>query len=130
VAKLAGVTSEEFSNVRRQWFGFVYEIADIDYQRERGSRHRTTVRTGHMWNCCSYPDADQLRSALDRGHLSFKQFELLAALDKAIISHRAIDDYDNRAILEDPSWHAVVAKAEQIHQQLLAITEDLSRKAI
>jgi len=76
-----------------------------------------------------YPDADQLRSALDRGHLSFKEFELLAALDKVIISHRAMDDYDNRAILEDPSWHAVVAKAEQIRQQLLAITEDAVEKS-
>jgi len=34
------------------------------------------------------------------------------------------DDYDNRAILEDPGWHAVVAKAEQIRQQLLTLTVD------
>jgi hypothetical protein len=52
----------------------------------------------------------------------------LADLGEAIISHRAMDDYDNRAILEDPSWHAVVGKAEQIRQQLLAIAEDAVEK--
>jgi hypothetical protein len=48
----------------------------------------------------------------------------LSALGEAILSHKAKDDYDHRAILEDPSWLAVVAKAESTRQQLLAVTVD------
>ncbi len=61
---------------------------------------------------------------LRRGHLSDQEFDLLATLHEALISHTALDEYDNRGILEDPAWHAVVAKAERIRQQLLALTAD------
>ncbi len=79
--------------------------------------------------CCSYPDANQLQSARDHGYLSAKEFELLTALDEALISHRATDDYDNRAILEDPAWHAVVATAQHIRKQLLTLTVDPIEKS-
>ncbi|QOZ47209.1 hypothetical protein XH89_29785 [Bradyrhizobium sp. CCBAU 53340] len=48
----------------------------------------------------------------------------MSALGEAIISHKANDDCDDGAILEDPDWHAVVAKAETVRQQLLAIIAD------
>jgi hypothetical protein len=51
---------------------------------------------------------------------------LLATLHEALVSHKAPggNDYDHRAVLEDPAWHAVVAKAERIRQQLLTLTVD------
>jgi hypothetical protein len=122
---LTDSTPEEWANLRRWWFGSVYEIADLEYQRRTwltpptGSPHWSYVEF-----CCKYPDADQLQFALGRGHLSAREFELLATLHEALISHKATDVYDNRSILEDPAWHAVVAKAERIRQQLLTLTAD------
>ncbi len=128
--KLSGVISEDLANLRRQWFGSVYEIADMEYQRRTWL---TPPNSSPHWSyvefCCSYPDANQLQSARDHGYLSAKEFELLTALDEALISHRATDDYDNRAILEDPAWHAVVATAQHIRKQLLTLTVDPIEKS-
>lgn len=122
---MAGITSEDLANLRCRWFGSVYEIADIDYQRRTWLTPPTSSpHWSYVEFCCSYPDTDRLQFGRDRGHLSSKEFELLTALHEALVSHRAADDYDNRAILEDPGWHAVVAKAEQIRQQLLTLTLD------
>ena len=123
---MADTSSEDWANLRRWWFGSVYEIADIDFQRQTWlSPPNSSPHWSYVEFCCSYPAADQLQFARDRGHLSSKEFELLSALGEAILSHMAKDDYDNRAILEDPSWLAVVAKAEFTRQQLLAITVDV-----
>lgn len=120
---MTGVTSEDLSNLRRQWFGSVYEIADMDYQRRTWlSPPTSSPHWSYVEFCCSYPGADQLQFARDRGHLSSKEFDLLSALGETILSHKVNDDYDNGAILEDPGWHVVVAKAKTVRQQLLAIT--------
>jgi hypothetical protein len=125
VSKLTDVTPEDWAFLRRQWFGSVYEIADICFQRRTWL---TPPTSSPHWSYvefrCSYPDADQLQFARGHGHLSSKEFDLLSALGAAIHSYRANDDYDNTAILEDPGWHSVVAKAETIRQRLLAITMD------
>ena len=122
---MADNTPEEWTNLRRWWFGSVYEIADIEYQRRTWLNPPTnSPHWSYVEFCCSYPDADQLQFARDRGHLSAKEFELLAAINEKLISYRARDQYDNRAILEDRDWHALVAKAEQIRQQLLTLTVD------
>jgi hypothetical protein len=122
---VANNSPEDWTNLRRWWFGSVYEIADIEYQRRTWLAPPT--RSPH-WSyvefCCKYPDSDQLQFARDRRHLSAKEFELLAALNKALISHKAKDVYDHHAILEDSDWHAVVAKAKSIREQLLALTVD------
>jgi hypothetical protein len=122
---LADTSAEDWANLRRWWFDSVYEIADIDYQRRTWlSPPDSSPHWSYIEFCCKYPGADQLRFARDRGHLSSEEFELLSALGEAILSHEAKDNYDHRAILEDPSWLAVVAKAETTRQQLLAITMD------
>jgi len=122
---LADSTPEEWANLRRWWFGSVYEIADLEYQRRTWLTPPTSSpHWSYVEFCCSYPDADQLKFARDRGHLSDQEFDLLATLHEALISHTALDEYDNRGILEDPAWHAVVAKTERIRQQLLALTAD------
>ena len=48
----------------------------------------------------------------------------MTTLHEALNSHKATNDYDNRAILEDRAWHAVVAQAERSRQQLLTLTVD------
>jgi hypothetical protein len=48
VAKLTDITPEELANLRRQWFGSVYEIADIEYQRRTWLTRQPEVRTGPM----------------------------------------------------------------------------------
>jgi hypothetical protein len=125
--KLTDITSEGWANLRRWWFGSVYEVADIEFQRRTWLTPPTpSPHWSYVEFCCSYPDADQLQSARDRGHLSDKEFELLGALCNALISHKPPGGnyYDSLAILEDPAWHAVVEKAERIRQQLLTLTED------
>lgn len=122
---MAGIAPEDLASLRCRWFGSVYEIADIGYQRRTWLTPPTaSPHWSYVEFCCSYPDTDQLQFARDHGHLSAKEFDLLSAVDKAILSYRANDDYDNAAILEDPGWHAVVKKAETVRQQLLAITMD------
>jgi hypothetical protein len=122
---MAGNSSEEWTNLRCWWFGSVYEIADIEYQRRTWL---TPPDNSPHWQyvefCCSYPGADQLKFALERGHLNSKEYDLLTSLGEAISSHRPSNPYDSRAILEDPSWHAVVARAEQVRQELFAVTEN------
>ena len=123
--KLADISSEDLANLRRQWFGSVYEIADLDYQRRTWLTPPTSSpHWSYVEFCCSYPDAHQLQLARDHGHLSSREFDLLSAVGEAIRAHRANDDYDNAAILKDPGWHSVVAKAQTVRQQLLAITMD------
>ena len=121
---MSDCTPEEWANLRRWWFGSVYEIADIDFQRRTWltppteSPHWTFVEF-----VCSYPDAGQLQHARDHGHLDAKEFELLANLGRALSSYKAPlgNVYDHSAVLEDPAWHALVAKAERTRQQLLTL---------
>ena len=55
---------------------------------------------------------------------------MLAALHNALISKAPRgNDYDNRAVLEDPAWHAVIAVADRIRQQLLTLTVDPTERS-
>jgi len=121
--ELSGTTLEEWANLRRWWFGSVYEIADIELQR---STWLTPPTPSPHWSyvefCCCFPDADQLKFALDRGNLSEAEFDLLISLRKAIGEHRPPqgNHYDHSAILADPAWQAVVANAEENSPKTLA----------
>ena len=125
-AKLTDNTPEEWANLRRWWFGSVYEISDIEYQRQTWLAPPTeSPHWSYVEFRCSYPAADQLLFARDHGRLRAEEFELLAALHNALISKAPRgNDYDNRAVLEDPAWHAVIAVADRIRQQLLTLTVD------
>lgn len=116
----------DFGCLRRRWFNCVYQIADIELQR------RTWLNPPNgspLWSyvefCEEYPQIELLEFARDRGHLSAKEFELISSVRKVIDSHKATDDWDQAAILVDPSWHAVAAKADQVRQQLLKLTDDV-----
>jgi hypothetical protein len=100
---LAEINSEDRATLRRQWFCSVYEIDDIDYQRRTWlSPPNSSPHWSYIEFCSSYPDADQLKVARDSGHLNSEEFDLLVSLDEAILTYKAKDEYDNRAILEDP----------------------------
>jgi hypothetical protein len=81
--------------------------------------------------CCCFPSDDQLKFALDRGHLSEAEFDLLATLGRAITQHEPPqgNHYDHFAILADPAWQAVVAKAEKTLQELLLIVSDPTERS-
>jgi hypothetical protein len=119
--------------LRTSWFGSVAAIADLDLQ------HRTWLdkanRNPH-WSYVefvgSFPDDDQLEHAHREGWLSKRELGILSDLRRILVSHATPggDDYDPVAILDDPSWHAVVAAAEQAKQQLLAIVRDRVEREI
>ena len=125
--ELSGPTQEDWANLRRQWFGSVHEIADIELQRNTWLAPPTpSPHWSYVEFCCCFPNDDQLKSALDRGHLSEAEFDLLASLGKAIGEHQPPqgNHYDHPAILADPAWQAVVANAEKARQKLLLIARD------
>jgi hypothetical protein len=120
-------TPEEWSNLRRRWFGSVSEIADLEFQRRTWLSPPTpSPHWSYVEFCCKYPDQAQLQFALNRGHLKPAEFALLADLGKAISDHEAPkgDCYDHPAILRDAAWLAVVTLAEATRKRLLAIATD------
>jgi hypothetical protein len=129
---MSGSAREDWSSLRRQWFGSVYEIADIEFQcRTWLSPPTSSPHWSYIEFCCSYPQLDQLEFALNDGFLSRIEFDLLASLGRAIEEHRSPqgNDYDHSAILEDPTWHTVVAKAERARQELLRIVSDPNERS-
>ena len=109
------------------WFSSVRELADFDLQR------RTwlvpTNRNPH-WSYIefvnSYPDEEQLIDAQVRGWLTAPEFDALNELKRTIEAYSApgAEDYDNAAVLDDPTWRAVIQTAGRVQRQLLAIVTD------
>jgi hypothetical protein len=122
------------ARLRRLWFSSVGEISDLDLQR--GSWLDPSNRNSH-WSYLEfvecYPDDGQLTDAYARGWLSEDEFKILTELLKVLMAHSPPggDDYDNAAVLDDPSWHAVVAEAQRArHDLLTAITNTDERQAL
>ena len=129
---MSGPTLEEWTNLRRWWFGSVYEIANIELQRSAWLVPPTpSPHWSYVEFCCSIPDADQLKDALDKGHLSDAEFDLLATLGRAITEYEPPqrNHFDHIAILADPAWHAVVPKAERAREELLLMVRDPAERS-
>lgn len=113
--------------LRTWWFASVTEISDIALQRRTWL---DMTNSNPHWSfiefVCSYPDLDQLSQARQEGWLSTAEFKILEDLRGTIDAYSPPkgDNYDNAAVLNDPSWHAVVAAAEHAKQQLLSLTGD------
>jgi hypothetical protein len=125
--ELSGPTEEDWANLRRWWFVSVHEIADIELQRRTWQVPPTpSPHWSYVEFCCCSPGSDQLKQALDSGNLSEAEFDLLASLGEALGEHQAPkgNDYNHPAILADPAWQAVAAKAEKTRQELLLIVSD------
>jgi hypothetical protein len=49
--KLTDITPEEWANLRRWWFGSVYEVADMEFQRRTWL---TPPTPSQHWSMCSF----------------------------------------------------------------------------
>jgi len=113
-------------SLRRDWFGCVQDLSDLDLQRRKWlDPANTNPHWSYIEFCCSYPAGSQLADALARGWLAASEFEILSKLGQAISAHSAPggDDYDNAAVLKDPAWHEVVEAAKRTRQQLFAMAK-------
>jgi hypothetical protein len=129
---LPGPSEEDWDLLRRQWFGSVYEIADIELQRRTWLAPPTpSPHWSYVEFCCCFPTTDQLKDAVEKGKLNEAEFNLLMALGRAITEHEPArgNHYDHPAILADPAWQAVVATAEKTRQELLQIVSDPSERS-
>jgi hypothetical protein len=125
---------EVAARLRAMWFASVAEIADIDLQRRRWlDPTNTNPHWSYVEFCCTYPDSDQLTDARARGWLAARQFDILSDLLHTILNHSAPggDDYDNAAVLADPAWLEVVARAQRAREELLStVTNEAERNAL
>jgi hypothetical protein len=113
--------------LRRWWFCRVNELSDIGLQRRTWlDKTNTNPHWSYIEFVESYPDHDQLSQAFEQGCLTADELEILSELGRVLFSHAAPagDDYDNAAILDDPSWHSVVQAAERARQRLLSLATD------
>src|SRR5579872_4471932 len=87
--ELSDPAPEEWADLRCQWFGSVNEIANLEMQRSTWLAPPTpSPHWSYVEFCSKFPGTDQLEYALDRGHLSRAEFDLLAALCGAIGKHQ------------------------------------------
>ena len=113
--------------LRRWWFGSVYEISDLDLQR---CTWLDTTNQNPHWSfiefVSSYPDDDQLQHALSQIWLTPDEFDILSNLRRILVEYSPPGEkyYDNAAVLDDPAWHSVAAAAERARQRLLSMTTD------
>jgi len=108
--------------LRRNWSCALGEIADLELQR-RTWLDPTNTDNPH-WSyiefVCSYPDSEQLAEGLKRGYLSHREAQILTDFFYVLTGykHPEADDYDNKAVLNDPAWHEVVKAAQKAKADL------------
>jgi hypothetical protein len=71
---------------------------------------------------CSYPDDAQLLQAQKEGWLDGDEFAIVSGLRETLLAYTppGRDYYCHAAILEDPSWQAVIESAERTRERLLS----------
>jgi hypothetical protein len=59
-----------------------------------------------------------------------KEHAIMVDLSTALRCHKVLGGnvYDNAAVLDDPAWRAVNARADQARRQLLDLTKDKSER--
>jgi len=64
------------------------------------------------------------------GLISPEEHAIMVDLSTALRCHKAPGGnvYDNAAVLDDPAWRAVNARADQARRQLLDLTKDKSER--
>jgi hypothetical protein len=124
-------SSSVIAVLRRWWFQMVYEIFDRELQRRTWLD--PTNRNRH-WSyaevACSFPRVAELDDAERRGIISAEEHAIMVELSTALHRHKAPgrDIYDNAAVLKDPAWRAVTARADLARRQLLVVTTDASER--
>lgn len=121
-------------NWRSQWLASIQQFADIETQRKKWL---DPANTNPHWSfieymCCYFDDI-----GLNDGGLGYEGWVLegLATRDEveAVQRFHALadaykapngDDYDDKAILEDPQWADVVGAAKEAQQRLAQLITD------
>lgn len=121
-------------NWRSQWLVSIQQFADIETQRKKWL---DPTNTNPHWSfieymCCYFDDI-----GLNNGGLGYEGWVLegLATRDEveAVQRFHALadayrapngDDYDDKAILEDPQWADVVGAAREAQQRLAQLITD------
>ena len=122
-------SAELIADLRDWWFDSVREIADLDFQRRTWLNPPTP---SPHWSFVEFrecfPKADQLDDAKRRGFLSAEEHAIMMDVHNALSlqSYKPPGgkEYDHEAILADPAWHAVAAKADAARRRLLELTND------
>jgi hypothetical protein len=120
---------ELIADLRDWWFGSVHEIADLEYRRQTWLNPPTpSPHWSYVEFRACFPKADQLDDARRRGFLSEKEHAIMMGVCNALSSQSykppGGKQYDHEAILADPAWHAVVAKADAARRRLLELITD------
>jgi hypothetical protein len=112
--------------LRRDWLAHLKDIADLDLQRRTWlDPTKTNPHWSYVEFVCTYPDADQLKSAQERGWLSAAETKILSEFGRTLFAHESPtgSDWDNEAILNDPAWHEVVRSAQMALQELAKLSQ-------
>jgi hypothetical protein len=108
-------------------------IADLDHQRRTWLNPPTP---SPHWSFVEFrecfPKVDQLDDAKRRGFLSDAEHAIMTGVHDALSPQSykppGGKEYDHEAILADPAWRAVAAKADAARRRLLELTDDLRER--
>lgn len=118
-------------NWRQEWLGCVAEFSDFDTQKRMWlDVENTNPHWSFVEYMCSYFDDLGLQvvdyqGRIDAGFVTEEEVAAINEFHQIADGYQSpTDDYDHRAILDDPKWHEVVKAAQKAKQQLLALISD------
>src|SRR5215813_13438632 len=117
--------------LRRWWFQMIYEITDRELQRRTWlDPARTDPHWSYLAFVSSFPGVEGLDDTKRCGLISPEEHAIMIDLSTAVHCHKAPGGnvYDSAAVLDDPAWHAVTAKADFARRRLLDLTKDASER--
>lgn len=123
-------TAELRTNWRASWLSSIQEIADLEMQRatwlnpHNGNPHYSFVEYIEVYfDDLALGDVGGGYAArIAEGLLSDEEAAAASRLHALLDRYESpTDDYDHRAILEDPEWHRVVGAVREVQASLSAI---------
>jgi len=109
----------------------IYEISDRELQRRTWlDPARTDPHWSYLAFVSSFPGVEGLDDTKRCGLISPEEHAIMIDLSTAVHCHKAPGGnvYDSAAVLDDPAWHAVTAKADFARRRLLDLTKDASER--
>lgn len=123
-------SAEVRANWRANWLSSIQELADLEMQRatwlnpHNDNPHYSFVEYVEVYfDDLLFGDASGgYAAAIAEGLLSEEEAAAASTLHALLDRYKApTDDYDHRAILEDPAWHRVVGAARETQASLSTI---------
>jgi hypothetical protein len=112
---------------RKGWFGSLHQIADLDYQQRTWlNPPNPSPHWSHEGFREDVPNEHELDAGRRRGLLTEEEHAIMSSVYESVAAYEPPGgkEYDHEAILADPAWHAVVAKADAARRRLLELTDD------